>query len=161
MKKIMFLLLLGGLVSFSACEKDGEGLEEGDPVKVTDLPQGVFDYATANYPGYTVASAASDPLCQGGDAYDVKLTKSGSPDVTLIFTTDGTFVQKEEELNFADLPQAAKDYITANFAGWTPASLAEKFILADGSIQYQSDLTKGSSSKELILKEDGTLFCEK
>ena len=155
----MFPLM--GLFLVSGCQKDGEGSEAGNSVPTSNLPQGVFDYANTHYPGYSVALAAHDPLCQGGDAYYVKFTKQGNSDVTLIFTTDGTFVQKEEELTYADLPQAVKDYLSTHYTGWTPSDLTEKFILADNSIQYQSDLTKGRSSKEVILEEDGTLYCEK
>ena len=73
-------------------------------IALDKLPVGVNEFVIKNYQGYKIINATSDPLCQGGDAIDVAITKGGSPpNLSLIFKPDGTFVQQEEDVVLSTL----------------------------------------------------------
>lgn len=125
------------------------------------LPAGVKEFVTKNYAGYKMVKAASDPLCQGGDAIDVAVAKTGAPTLSLIFKPDGTYVQQEEDVPFTTATAKIKDTLKAKYADYSTGTQIEKLILADKTVQYLVDLSKGSVTKEVIFTMDGTVVCEK
>ena len=125
------------------------------------LPAGVQEFVTKNYPGYTMVKAASDPLCQGGDAIDLAIAKKGAPNLSLIFKPDGTYVQQEEDVPLATATAKIKEALKAKFADYSAGTQIEKVILADKSVEYLVDLTKGTVTKEVIFTMDGNVVCEK
>lgn len=124
------------------------------------LPAGVKEFVTKNYPGYAMVKAASDPLCKGGDAIDVAISKTGAPNLSLIFTPDGTYVQQEEDVPLTTASAKIKNTLKAKYADYSAGTQIEKLILADNSVQYLVDLSKGSITKEVIFTTDGTVVCE-
>ena len=125
------------------------------------LPAGVKEFVTKNYPGYTMVKAASDPLCQGGDAIDLAIAKKGVPNLSLIFKPDGTYVQQEEDVPLATATAKIKDGLKAKYADYSAGTQIEKVILADKTVEYLVDLTKGTVTKEVIFTADGNVVCEK
>lgn len=125
------------------------------------LPAGVKEFVAKNYTGYKMVKAASDPLCQGGDAIDVAIAKTGAPNLSLIFKPDGTYVQQEEDVPLTTASAKIKDALKAKYAGYSAGTQIEKVILADKSVEYLVDLTKGSVTKEVIFTVDGNVVCEK
>lgn len=125
------------------------------------LPAGVKEFITKNYAGYKMVKAASDPLCQGGDAIDVAIAKTSAPNLSLIFKSDGTYVQQEEDVPLTTAPSKIKDALKAKYSGYSAGTQIEKVILADKSVEYLVDLTKGSTTKEVIFSIDGNVVCEK
>ncbi|MCU0347828.1 MAG: PepSY-like domain-containing protein [Saprospiraceae bacterium] len=102
------------------------GCAAGDSIGVADLPQAVTDYIAANYAGETVTLAVVKPSGKFG----VELS-SGT---VLLFDAEGVFIKVcdgqpdggphhhhcDSPLTaLTDLPQAAQDYIAANYAGET------------------------------------------
>jgi hypothetical protein len=101
------------------------GCTAGDSIDVATLPTAVTDYITANYGGETIANAVVKPSGKFG----VELS-SGT---VLLFAADGTFIKVcdgqpdggphhhhcDTQVTIDDLPQAAQDYIAANYAGET------------------------------------------
>lgn len=130
-------------------------------IALDKLPAGVKDFVTKNYAVYIMTKAASDPLCQGGDAIDVAITKSGAPNLSLIFKLDGSFVQQEEDLPLSTAPDKIRDALKAKYADYSAGNQIEKLTLADKSIQYLVDLSKGSITKEVIFNANGAVVCEK
>lgn len=130
-------------------------------IALEQLPSSAKDYVSKNFPGYTIQSAAFDPLCQGGDAIDVAVTKQGQPNLSLIFKYDGSFVQKEEDIPLNTAPKKVADVIKIKYTGYAAGNPIEKLTLADNTTQYLIDITKGSISKEVILTPDGVVVCEK
>lgn len=124
------------------------------------LPANVKEFVTKNYPGYAMVKAASDPLCQGGDAIDVAIAKTGVPNLSLIFKPDGTYVQQEEDVPLTTASAKIKDTLKAKYADYSAGTQIEKLILADNSVQYLVDLSKGNITKEVIFTMDGTVVCE-
>lgn len=132
----------------------------GGAIAVDKLPAGVKEFVTKNYPGYQIKSAASDPLCQGGDAIDVAITKSGVPNLSVIFRPDGQFVQQEEDVPLSTAPRKISDALKTKYAGYAVDNQIEKLILADKAVQYLVDLTKNKVSKEVIFSAEGVVVCE-
>ncbi len=132
----------------------------GSNIAIDKLPAGINEFVTKNYSGYQIKSATSDPLCQGGDAIDVAITKSGVPNLSVIFRPDGQFVQQEEDVLLSTAPQKISDALKTKYAGYTAGKQIEKLILADKSVQYLVDLTKNKVSKEVIFSAEGNVVCE-
>ena len=118
------------------------------------------DFISQNYSGYNISGAAYDPLCAGGDAIDVAINKKGKANFSLIFLPDGTFIQQEEDVDIAKAPAIVLKTIKEKYAAYKPAKQIEQLILADKSVQYLLDISKGNTTREVILKEDGTVVCE-
>lgn len=125
------------------------------------LPAGVKEFVTKNHPGYAMVKAVSDPLCQGGDAIDVAIAKTGAPNLSLIFKPDGTYVQQEEDVPFTTATIKIKDALKAKYSDYSAGTQIEKLILANNSVQYLVDLSKGNVTKEVIFTTDGNVVCEK
>ncbi len=130
-------------------------------ISLNKLPPGVNEFVNKNYPGYKMVSAVSDPLCQGGDAIDVAITKNGSPNLSLIFKPDGSFVQQEEDVPLSTAPGKISSVLKTNYADYSAGNQIEKLTLADKSAQYLVDLDKGKVSKEVIFDTSGNVVCEK
>lgn len=125
------------------------------------LPAGVKEFVNQNHPGYAMVKAVSDPLCQGGEAIDVAIVKTGAPNLSLIFKPDGTYVQQEEDLPLTTATIKIKDALKAKYSDYSAGTQIEKLILANNSVQYLVDLSKGNVTKEVIFTIDGNVVCEK
>lgn len=140
--------------------KSMQDLHVKDSVSKENLSANIKDYVSSHYPGYIINDAQSDPLCVGGDAIDVLVTKKGKPAFSLIFKPDGTFVQKEEDVDFYAAPENVKNTIKVKYGSFKASDQIEKLTLADNSTQYLIDLNKDLVSKEVILTINGTVICE-
>ena len=129
-------------------------------IALNQLPPNIQEFVTKNYAGYTMQNAAHDPLCSGADAIDVDIIKNGSTNYSLIFLPNGTFVQQEEDVDISKAPATVLKTIKEKYTGYTSAKQIERLTLADKTTQFLFDISKGSSMKEVILKEDGGLVCE-
>lgn len=129
-------------------------------IALDQLPLNIKEFISKNYEGYTMQSAANDPLCSGGDAIDVAITKKGAAGFSLIFLPDGTYVQQEEDIDLSKAPKSILEIVKTKYAGYKPAQQIELLILADKRIQYLLDISKGNTTKEVIFNEDGTVSCE-
>ncbi len=127
---------------------------------IDNLPGGVKEFVSKNYFGYTIVSAASDPLCGGGPAVDVAIKKTGAPTFSLIFKPDGTYVQQEEDVDLSTAPDKIRTSLKTQFGKYSAGGQIEKLILADKSIQYMVDLTNGKNTKEVIFTAEGNIVCE-
>ncbi len=130
-------------------------------IALDKLPAGVKEFVEKNYAGYTINKAASDPLCQGGDAIDMTVTKAGAPNLSLIFKPDGSFVQQEEDVVMAAAPDKVKNELKVKFADYKAGDQIERKTFADKTIQYLVDLSKGAATKEVIFNIAGMVVCEK
>lgn len=124
------------------------------------LPANIIGYVKNNYPGYSIIIVVSDPLCSGEDAIDVSIIKLNSPDLSLIFKPDGTFVQQEEDIPLSRAPGHIQSILKSKFSDYSAGNQIEKLILADKTIQYLVDLNKGSVTKEMIFSTEGNVVCE-
>jgi hypothetical protein len=124
------------------------------------LPPGVKEFVNKNYVGYRIETAAPDPLCGGGPAIDVAIAKTGAPNLSLIFKPDGSYVQQEEDVPLSTASDKIRSTLKTKFGDYSAGSQIEKLTLADKSIQYLVDLSKGKNTKEVIFTIDGSVVCE-
>ena len=129
-------------------------------IALDQLPSNIKEFVAKNYAGYTMQHAAYDPLCSGGNATDVAISKKGSPSYSLIFLPNGTFVQQEEDIDISKAPAAVLEMVKTKYTGFTPAQQIERLTLADKSIQYLLDITKNKIAKEVIFNDAGMVVCE-
>lgn len=129
-------------------------------ISIDKLPKIAVDFIKQNYADYTIVNASYDPLCSGENAIDVSISKNGKNNLSLIFLVDGSYVQKEEDLDIKQAPTKVLQAIKEKFPGYKPDKSIEKLTLANNTIQYSFDLLKGDVSKEVIFNEDGTVACE-
>lgn len=101
------------------------GCAAGDTIEVADLPSVAADYITANYGGESIVVVVVKPSGKFG----VELSNG----TVLLFDADGNFIKEcdgqpnggphhhhcETAVTFDDLPTAAQEYITDNYAGET------------------------------------------
>ena len=127
---------------------------------ITVLPAVVKKFVAKNYTGYTIIKAASDPLCKGGDAIDVAITKAGASNLSVIFKPDASFVQQEEYVPMSTATDKIKNALKTKYADYSAGNQIEKLILADKTIQYLVDQSKGKVSKEVIFNMEGNVVCE-
>jgi sulfur relay (sulfurtransferase) DsrC/TusE family protein len=137
----------------TAVVKDGK-------ITLNQLPANVADYVAKNYLGYEMKNAAHDPLCSGGDAIDLVITKKDSPTYSLIFLPDGTFVQLEEDIDISKAPTKVLESIKTKYSGYQIAPQIEKLTLANNTTQYLLDIAKDKITKEVIFTTDGIVACE-
>lgn len=184
--KISCLVIVTSMLMLSACndqnkkktdEKNGNSITEikkdtsSSPISLipsapiaysaTNLPPGVKDFISKNYVGYTIVSASPDPLCEGGAAVDVAITKKSAPTLSLIFTPDGSFVQQEEDVPLSTASDKIRDIIKTKYAGYSAGNQIEKLTLVNKTKEYMVDLKKGKINKEVIFSLDGNIVCEK
>ncbi len=124
------------------------------------LPEEVRNFIKNFYPGYNMIIAVSDPLCQGGDAVDVTIKKKGSPNLSLIFKPDGSFVQQEEDVPLTTAPGKVREALKARYADYSAGNQIERLILADKTVQYMVDLNHLGITKEVIFDTEGNVVCE-
>jgi len=180
MKTLKYLLLAGLSIGVVSCNSNQQKKTEtvsnptekanafqqqttkplSGKIEIDSLPLKAKEFIANNYKGYKISSAAYDPLCGGGDAIDVSITQKGKPNFSLIFLPNGTFVQQEEDIELSLAPKKVLTTAKAKFSDYKVANQIEKLKLADNSLQYLLDLTKGSETKEVILTEDGKIVCE-
>lgn len=129
-------------------------------LEIDKLPTQVNEFIDRNFKGYSISSAAYDPLCNGSDAIDVAITQKGKPNYSLIFLPDGTFVQKEEDVDVSLAPKKIISILKEKYPDFKTSNQIEKLTMADGSLQYLVDISKDSLTKEVILTKDGTIVCE-
>lgn len=141
------------------CPGGGSG-HHGGGIPVDSLPLLLVNYVTANYAGYTIHHAEFDSICFNGLVVEVMLFKAGSEPVKLFFDPTGNYLMLANRILYADVPQAVKDYVSANYAGYTAAGKAEKLTLADNSIQYNVFIGKGATRKIVRIDAGGVFVCE-
>ncbi|MCX6285360.1 MAG: PepSY-like domain-containing protein [Bacteroidetes bacterium] len=132
----------------------------GHGIPPDSLSPVIKDYIAANFAGYTILNADYDSLCVNGLVKEVMIGKRDSvPPVKLIFSATDSYLLQASRFRYSDVPQAVKEYITANYSSYEVCNAAEKYILADNSVQYMVYLRLDRSHLRVRLLADGTLVC--
>ncbi len=86
--------------------------------------------------------------------------KTDGKEMSANFSSDGTWLETETELKAADLPQAVKDAIASQFAGYKmeEASMVQTAEMAAG---YEVEMEKGETTIEVLFGADGTVIKQK
>jgi hypothetical protein len=132
------------------------GCFAGDSIDVATLPTAITDYVTANFGGETITAAVVKPSGKFG----VEL----SNDTVLLFAADGAFIKVcdgqpdggphhhhcDTAVTIDDLPQAAQDYIAANYAGETVVRGCQK--------NNGNYIVKLSNGVKILFDADGNML---
>jgi hypothetical protein len=128
--------------------------------RLNNLPSNVKGFVQTNYPGYLIIIVVGVSLCGGGDAVDAVISKIGSPDLSLIFKPDGSFVQQQQDVPIHTAPIAIIQTLKARYSDYKTPGQIEKLTLADNTEEYLIDLSRGAKSKEVIFATNGMVICE-
>ena len=137
----------------------GHGGCSGHGIPVDSLSAAIISYITANFPGYAINHAELDTLCPDGAVTEVMIGTAGSEPKKAVFDATDKFLLWAKRIRYSDVPQAVKDYITANYATYHLCNRGELFTMADNSLQYTIYIDLGTAHRYVRLKEDGTLVC--
>lgn len=130
-------------------------------ISVDSLSADILNYISTNYAGYIALHAEIDTMCQFGNVTEVMIGISGSTPVKLVFDTANVFVLKAERIAVSSIPQIVIDAITNTYTGYNIRPIAEQFTLADSSIEYNVFINQLNSRKQITIKSDATIVCEK
>lgn len=83
--------------------------------------------------------------------------KYNKNEMSATFDKTGKWLETEYMVLPSDLPQAVKDYMNSNFAGFEIKE-AEKVETADKGILYELDIKKGEAKYEISISETGKLI---
>jgi len=140
------------------------GGHEGGPghgIPVDSLPAAITAYITANFTGYKINHAELDTLCPNGAVIEVMIGMMGAEPKKAVFDAGNNYLLWAKRIRYADVPQAVKDHITANYGTYQVCNRGELLTMADGSLQYTVYLMLGQTHKFVRLKAGGNLVCEK
>ncbi|NVN94641.1 MAG: PepSY-like domain-containing protein [Bacteroidetes bacterium] len=138
----------------------GQG-HHGNGISINSLSTDILNYISTNYSGYSALHAEMDTMCQFGNITEVMIGISGSNPVKLVFDTTNIFVLKAERITVSNIPQAVIDAITNIYTAYNIKPIAEKFTLADSSIGYNIYINQLLIRKQITIKSDATIVCEK
>jgi hypothetical protein len=138
----------------------GHPLHFENEVSVDSLSTTINEYILANYSGFKVIHAQVDTICQGVVTEVLVCTTATEP-VKLVFDASGVYLFKAQRIKYADVPAEISSAVTASYSTYNVRKRAEKFTLADGSVQYKVFLSLNSTHKSVTFNADGTVSCEK
>ncbi|MBL7888638.1 MAG: PepSY-like domain-containing protein [Bacteroidia bacterium] len=140
MKKLVFLscLLLG---TYSYAQK----------VNSDNLPEPVKTAFKAKFADVKKAKWEMDY-----ENYEAEF-KYNKNEMSAKFDKTGKWLETEYMILPSDLPQAVKEYMNSNFAGFEIKE-AEKVETADKGILYELDIKKGEAKYEISISETGKLI---
>lgn len=130
-------------------------------ISIDSLPAAIGEYILTYYAGYTAQHAEIKANCQFDSIYEIMLVKDTVHPVKVLFGLTGNFLMTSHRAVYANAPQVIKDYITANYAGYTGMTKMEILTMSDNTMEYAIFLEKQHSHKLVLLTADGTLICEK
>ena len=86
--------------------------------------------------------------------------KMNGKEMTANFKADGSWMETETEMKAADLPQAIKDALSAQFSGYKTEEAA--MVETPGqAAAYEVELEMGETTIEALFSADGTLIKQK
>lgn len=129
-------------------------------IALDSLSATINEYILSNYSGYTVIHAQVDTICQGV-VTEVLVCSSSKEPVKLVFDAAFAFLFKGERIEYTAVPAEVSAAVTANYSTYTVRKRAEKFTLANGSIQYKVFMELNKVRHSVTFNADGTVSCEK
>lgn len=96
---------------------------------------------------------------EGAEEWEAEF-KMNKKEMSANYNLDGTLIEIETEMKAGDLPQAVKDAVATQFAGYEmeEAALVET---PQTSTAYEVELKKGKDVIEALFHADGTLLQQK
>ena len=143
MKKLIITATALVFVANTACAQK---------VKESEIPKAVVTSFQNNFKGAKVEKWEKEKDGNYEAEFDFNKIETSAT-----FTADGKLTETEQEIKVADLPKAAADYITKNYAGHKIEEAA-KITDAAGKISFEAEVKKGKEEMDLIFDENGVFL---
>jgi len=152
----------GGPRPDSTVVRGGHGHERHfkNEIALDSLSATINEYILSNYSGYIIIHAEIDTICQGV-VTEVLVCSTTKEPVKLVFDVTSAFIFKGERIEYIAVPAEVSAAVTANYSTYTVSKRAEKFTLADGSVQYKVFMELNKVRHSVTFNADGTVSCEK
>jgi hypothetical protein len=114
------------------------------------------------YPDWEIVNIASDPVCDGAEAYDIALKKPAGDKKSIIVDKNASLIQTEVDAQINTLPPNITNLLKSNYSKYTYGDSYEDLTMANGDKQYLIDITQdgGKTNAELILNLTGNVLCQ-
>ena len=138
-------LLLAAFTVFTSC-----GTDEG--ISINEIPTDVVDDFDSRH-----ANSSGIKWEKEGNYYEAEFTENGV-EKEIVYDLDGNWVQTECEISLDDVPQAANDYIAANYPE-AKIEEAESINRAEGDF-VEVEIQDGKNERELLFDTSGNFIEE-
>lgn len=125
----------------------GFSLANAQTVKDAEVPTPVKDALKKQYP-----TAKVEKWEKEGANYEAEL-KINKVESSVVYDSNGKFLEAEIEIKTSELPKAVTEYINKNLAG-KKVKEASKISSSDGKISYEAEV----DNIDYILDSNGTLL---
>ncbi len=134
-------LILISIICFTGINIYSQNLKE------SEVPSAVKTKFTAMYPN---VSSAKWEMENGN--YEAEF-KENNTETSVIFESNGTYVQTEVEIPVSSLPVGVNDYVTKNLAA-KKITEAAKITSASGTISYEAEI----GNKDYLFDSNGSFL---
>lgn len=142
MKKVLATGTLAVLLAACSSAQKNE-----KPSKEPKIPVSVLDTFKQHYPNISDVDWEKE-----GQNYEASF-ENKETETSVVIDPSGKILETETEIEPNMLPQAALDYIAANYKG-KKVNEAAKIILGKGSINYEAEINK----KDLLFDSNGSFI---
>lgn len=137
MKKLIFAMCILLVASCSYAQK----------LKDSDVPSAVKTSFSTMYPDVKTVKWENE-----NGKFEAEFDQNNI-ETSSLFDANGTFVQKEVEIQVSELPDAVRNYVSSNLSG-KKIKEASKITEASGSITYEAEI----NNTDYIFDQSGKLL---
>lgn len=116
-------------------------------IKETEVPADIVRHVKEMYPSVKKIQWEKE-----GKNYEAEFKNAGT-ELSVLYSADGNLLEIETHISSADLPQAAKEYISKNYMR-SNIKEAAKIVTASGLITYEAEV----DNKDLIFDVMGNFI---
>lgn len=88
------------------------------------------------------------------------LQGNSNDNISLIFSLQGNFIQREDDIDFNTLPIPVTNSIEKNFSDYNHGDQAELIALKNKEIHYLIDFNSEDKKFEVLFNSQGTIVCQ-
>ncbi|MEO8210612.1 MAG: PepSY-like domain-containing protein [bacterium] len=137
MKKLIFVVCILGIALSVNAQK----------LKESDVPSAVQTSFSSMYPDTKKVKWEMED-----GKYEAEFQQN-NVETSVLFDANGTYIQKEVEISISELPDAVRNYVSANLSGQKIAE-ASKISDAGGIITYEAEI----NNHDYIFDQSGNLL---
>jgi uncharacterized membrane protein YkoI len=126
----------------------GLGSAYAQKIKEAEVPAAVKDGFKKQYPNAKVSEWEKE-----GANFEAEF-KHNKVETSVVIDATGSILETEVEIAVKELPAAATEYITKNYAGYKVEE-AVKITDSKGNISYEAEVEKGKEEFDLIFDSKG------
>jgi hypothetical protein len=115
-----------------------------------NVPKKISEEFLKLYPGVTKSQWDKE-----GNNYEVNFTKD-KKEMSLLFNSEGKILETETAIIINDLPDGVEKFISDLHPGYKITETA-KIVKSNGEVFFETEITKGKESKDLLFDENGKL----